>query len=238
MLSVSAIFPAGAKFGRWTVLREAPRYSNKGRRLWCRCDCGTERVVAIGSLKRGLSTSCGCFLAEWTAAKSTKHGSAGRGQKTREYVCWESMRRRCRRPKDKSYPRYGGRGIAVCERWDSFENFLTDMGAKPGPEYSIDRIDPNGNYEPSNCRWSTVATQANNQRSNRLIEFRGERLTLMEWSRRTGINRSTITRRLDLGWSVEDALTQSPDPAPLFARAGAVDDAVHTAAAMDAGKAP
>jgi hypothetical protein len=107
------------------------------------------------------------------------------------------------------YPDYGARGIQICERWDnSFEAFYADMGPRPGPEYSIDRRDVNGHYEPGNCRWATDTEQANNKRNNHYIEHNGERKTITQWAQEVGLHPSTIRQRLKLGWSTERAMTR------------------------------
>jgi len=121
------------------------------------------------------------------------------------------MRSRCNNPKNKGYCNYGGRGIIVCARWVSFETFFTDMGERPSPKHSIDRIDNDGNYEPSNCRWATKTQQARNRRSNTLITWQGQRLSRAEWAEKTGIGESTIKMRLRSGWPIELALTVAPD---------------------------
>jgi hypothetical protein len=126
--------------------------------------------------------------------------------KTPTWKSWESMRARCEKPACKDWPRYGGRGIRVCERWSSFEAFLADMGARPDGA-SIDRIDVNGHYEPSNCRWATPTAQARNRRTSVLIEFRGEHLTAVEWAERVGLERKTLEYRIRIGWDTERALT-------------------------------
>jgi hypothetical protein len=126
---------------------------------------------------------------------------------SRAYIVWKSMRRRCRNPGDISYPWYGGRGIKICERWESFENFFADMG-EPPPRHQIDRIDSNGHYEPGNCRWVTKIEQANNQSNNHPVTFGGETLNINQWARRLGIKRELIKSRLRRGWSVEDTLTK------------------------------
>ena len=126
-----------------------------------------------------------------------------------ERHAWQAMNRRCYNPKCPDYQDYGARGITVCERWrDSFENFLADMGPRPSSKHSIDRIDVNGNYEPSNCRWATLKEQLRNQRRNPRYEFRGERLTLTDIAERSGIPRLTLHYRLKRGWNLEDAATR------------------------------
>lgn len=126
-----------------------------------------------------------------------------------EYRVWAGMKVRCANPKSQDWHRYGGRGIAVCDRWrDSFENFYADMGPRPSSKHSIDRIDSDGNYEPANCRWATSKEQANNWKTrNRRITHNGETLSIPEWAERLGITRESLRDRLDAGWSVSDALT-------------------------------
>ena len=149
----------GMKFGRWTVLALHPKRTRLRRAIFlCRCDCGSEHLVQGASLRGGWSQSCGCVAQEL----KTKHGQA-KGNRTRVYVCWANMRQRCSNPNNIGYSNYGGRGITVCERWQTFENFLADMGHPPRGK-SLDRIDVNGNYEPSNCRWATSFEQARNKR--------------------------------------------------------------------------
>lgn len=153
---------SGQKFGRWTVIR---RNGIKGHNaLWlCQCECGNQKSVLGTDLRRGHVRSCGCYHASGFENANTKHGMT----KTPEYSSWEHMKYRCYNPKDKRYKEYGGRGITVCERWfDSFENFLADMGQRPSMDHSLDRKNVNGNYEPNNCRWATRKEQRNNRRDS------------------------------------------------------------------------
>ncbi len=196
----------GQVFGRLTVLALERRPS--GVLAWrCRCECGTIKNV-IGSALTGVKTrSCGCWLRELAAKISTVHGYS-KGGYTPEYRCWILMRRRCNNPNTPEFKHYGGRGIRVCKRWDDFECFLADMGVKPSPRHSIERIANEGNYEASNCKWATRIEQANNTRGNRVLAFEGQTQTLTQWSRRVGIDVGCIQKRLKLGWTIKDALTQ------------------------------
>lgn len=210
--SVSAkIDLAGQRFGRWTVLEEDGR-DERGRVLWrCRCDCGTERAVKGWRLREGTNRSCGCLRRETSAELGRKTATHGMSQ-TRIYNIWQSMLRRTTNPGDSAYPYYGGRGIKVCDRWRSLENFLTDMGPTYADDLSIDRVDVNGDYEPGNCRWATDVEQGRNKRNSAWIEFRGHRLCEAEWAERLGINPKTLTSRLRYGWSIERALTEGVAP--------------------------
>ncbi|HWL06770.1 MAG TPA: hypothetical protein VNQ99_17840 [Xanthobacteraceae bacterium] len=126
---------------------------------------------------------------------------------TPEYRAWNNARSRCYREKDRKYPLYGGRGIAMCDEWRrSFSAFFADMGPRPSPNHTLDRIDNNGNYEPGNCRWATSIEQNNNRRFNRHIHLNGRRLTVSEAARETGIPHATILSRLDAGRSDEEAV--------------------------------
>jgi hypothetical protein len=157
------------QFGRLTALKPISKIN--GAYIWlCHCSCGIEVEVCSGSLKSGRTSSCGCLQKELARELHTKHGFSH----TPEYNAWINMKLRCTSPKCKYYKDYGGRGIQVCERWrESFENFLSDMGKKPSPELSIDRINNDGNYEPGNCRWATKIEQTNNRkRKLRIIPAR------------------------------------------------------------------
>src|SRR3954470_12920083 len=193
----------GHRYSRLLVI--GPKSVVKKHAMWmCGCDCGTEKLVALSALRQGLTVSCGCHRNEVTVARSTTHGLTAEP----EYRVWTLMRQRCENPRFPKYSDYGGRGISVCERWQHFESFYVDMGPRPTPDHEVDRIDNDGPYAPENCRWATRTENCNNKRTNRFIEYGGERLTLAEWSRRTGIHYATLFRRLDhCGWTAERALT-------------------------------
>lgn len=156
----------GKRFGRLTVIREIEKARCGHKRYLCQCDCGNlSQPLGIG-LRSGNTKSCGCLQREVAATSNTKHGNSTRSVRSTEHRIWTSMRKRCQNKNDESFPRYGGRGIRVCERWQKFEDFLADMGRRP-PGTSLDRIDNNGNYEPKNCRWAPLTVQARNQRAKR-----------------------------------------------------------------------
>ena len=188
----------GKKYNKLTVIMKTGR-NKRGKTLYlCRCDCGEEPIIVGSKIKNGATKSCGCA--------KLGHGQALEGG-TSEYNIWRSMKQRCSNSKDKSYPRYGGRGIKVCKRWtNSFENFIKDVGERPTSEHSIDRKKNDGNYEPTNCKWSTRKEQANNTRTNRIIEYNGIKKTLSEWSESTGLSIRCIKWRLDNNWTVKKAL--------------------------------
>lgn len=191
----------GLKFGRWTVKGLDPK-SGKRKYWFCVCDCGNEASVIAYGLRHGKSVSCGCFNREQSSKKHTQHGM----YKHPAFQTWRRIRRRCEYEGDVSYPEYGGRGIKVCDEWHAFEAFWRDMGSTWAPGLSIDRKDPNGHYEPGNCRWATPKEQANNRRAHRLIHTPRGWMNISQAAEAFGINRSTIMRRLRDGWSKKDVL--------------------------------
>lgn len=198
----------GERFGRLVVVGVADRTAHGKVRWSCRCDCGTITNVAGSGLKNGKTRSCGCLQRDTVIASNTRHGLAVRGNKADGYSTWMKMNSRCHTKSDKNFHHYGGRGISVCDRWrHDFVAFTSDMGPRPSPGHSIERINNDGNYEPANCRWATQKDQTRNQRRNRLLTLKGETMVLTAWSERLGISVQTIHSRLARGWSEERALT-------------------------------
>jgi len=197
------------RFGRLTVLKAAPsRQEPSGRwvRYWlCRCDCGSNIEVRAKFLLNGNTQSCGCLHRERAVeagAASRTHGQSN----SPTWRSWHNMRTRCNNINVPDYPRYGGRGITICPRWDTFENFLADMGERPDG-MTLDRLDSNGNYEPTNCRWATQSEQGNNRSTNLPLSFDGRTQTMSQWARELGLPVPTLQNRLARGWSLEKALT-------------------------------
>ncbi len=170
------------------------------RRSVCRCvcECGAESTVRLSSLQKGVSRSCGCVGRSKAHAATRTHGDKG----TAEYRAWCGMKERC-----KHVQGYKGRGITVCDRWaSSYETFLQDVGRRPSPKYSLDRIDNNGNYEPGNVRWATRSVQQRNTRKTRVMTFGGVTKPLADWADVIGIGAHALWGRLRRGWSTEAAL--------------------------------
>lgn len=198
----------GSTYGRLTVLAVRVESGGKRNRLVADCCCLCGSSVSVRADRVGKSSnSCGCLSRELSSARVVAHNTKHGGRGSPEYPVWASMHQRCINPNVNGYENYGGRGVSVCERWKSFANFLEDMGPRPKGA-TLERVENNGNYEPSNCRWATREEQGNNKRSNRSLTYKGRTLTVAGWARLTGIRSSTIRQRLDYyGWSVADALT-------------------------------
>lgn len=153
----------GEKFGKLIVISECIKvYKKRGKRYLCQCDCGSQVIVRSDFLKSGNTKSCGCLLSKYVKPSTTKekHGMS----RSKEFASYNAMKTRCYNPNSKHYHNYGGRGIKVCDEWiNSFTTFYNDMGSKPN-DMTLDRINVNGDYEPSNCKWSTRSEQNKNRR--------------------------------------------------------------------------
>jgi hypothetical protein len=194
----------GRRFGRLT----AQELIVRGRKSYwrCKCDCGKEKVIRQDTLTRNITHSCGCLQKEKVAEsghKNKKHGESS----MRLFKIWTNMKTRCLNKNYNRYSDYGGRGIKICDNWLIYENF-SKWAKENGYQdnLSIDRIDVNGNYEPSNCRWATMKEQGNNKRTNHFIIFNGETLTIRQWEERYELPSGTIYTRLNHGWSIERAI--------------------------------
>lgn len=189
----------GKEFGKLTVIKKVENI--KKHTAWlCKCTCGNFKIVLTSNLTRGITKSCGCL----NKSTITKHGHHGE----RLYRIWDKMKQRCFNKNSEVYEYYGSRGITVCDEWrDSFQVFY-DWAMESGYEegLSIDRIDNDGNYEPSNCRWATQKQQNNNKRNNVILTYKTDSFTVQEWSEKLNIPYSTLLSRLKLGWTVEKAL--------------------------------
>lgn len=183
--------------------------------LWlCDCDCGNIAVGRAKNLQRkGKQTHCGCVVREKNRRLNTKHGQGSPKSRTTEYKTWLSMRERCLNSKHHGFASYGGRGITICRRWDEgeggrsgFECFFSDMGEKPSPSHSIDRIDNDGNYEPTNCRWATSSQQISNRRNSVTVIIDGEVRKLTDICKRRDLDIRVVRQRLSRGVAVDEAL--------------------------------
>ena len=189
--------PIGSVFGRLTVIAA----QDAAHKVLCRCMCGNTKRIYYYSLGR-YTNSCGCDRAEKSGNRTRTHGL----RSAPEYPVWNTMISRCHR-NTKSSHCYRDRGIVVCDRWrTSFDNFIADMGRRPSPAHTLERINNDGNYEPNNCRWATRKEQARNMRDNRNITFNGETKCLVDWARERGLKRQALEMRLKRGWPLARAL--------------------------------
>lgn len=197
----------GREFGRWKVLERGENYRS-GATWVCECQCPlkTVKTVTAGNLRSGGSTNCGCKRNETLTRIKTKHGrSYGRA----EYGSWQSMKKRCFKETDKSYPDYGGRGITVCDRWlgdDGFVNFLADLGDRPTPTSTLERKDVNGNYCPENCCWIERREQNKNRRATRWVKTKnGQEKRVADFAVESGVSNGAMHYRLKIGMPPEEA---------------------------------
>ena len=192
----------GDSFGKLTVIRLLPRNPGKGvdySKYWlCKCECGNIIRTREWGLWKGVTLSCGC-----ERGPKITHGLSN----SQEYKIWEMMVQRTTNPGHSSYDRYGGRGITLCDEWrNSFEAFYAHIGNRPGPEYSVERVDNEKGYCPGNVKWATRVEQQNNKRNNRLITYDGKTKTLSTISKERGFNKHLIRTRILDGWTEEDAV--------------------------------
>lgn len=205
----------GDIFGRWLIVGAAPdRVAGKCHKRFvyfhCRCQCGVEREVIEGSLRSGRSRSCGCLARERSSQVNTVHGAAAGYAMSPEYAVWRAIIARCENQNNKRYADYGGRGIKIDAKWrKDFKAFLSDVGPRPGPKYSIDRRDNDADYAPGNCRWATSRQQMVNRRNTRMVKTPAGIRPLADLAKECGIPANTLRARLELGWSL-GAATSTP----------------------------
>lgn len=180
------------KYGKLTAIKCV---ENREQYWLFNCDCGNKKISKFYRVSSGHTKSCGCL--------TEKH----RKSKSRTYIIWSGIKQRCLNKNIKNYNKYGGRGITICKEWkDSFETFYKDMGEAPSGK-SLDRINNNGNYCKSNCRWATDIEQQNNRSNNRFILYKGETKTIAQWSKLLNINYNTLHSRIKRGWDIKRALS-------------------------------
>lgn len=204
--------PTGSRFGKWTTISDSRVIS--GRKFnRCICDCGMEQEVSSQRLMAGGTGQCKACTLRNAAAGRTRHGAARGRTVTPEYGCWLGMKSRCNNENDRAYPSYGGRGIAICARWESFENFLEDMGPRPQAGMSIERCDNSKGYDPDNCKWASPKQQCRNRRTSLIVTDGSDRITLAEAVERRGhapgssFYKKAHVRITKRGWDAERALS-------------------------------
>lgn len=198
----------GQKFNRLTAIKMIGLVSlgkdgSKKASWLCRCDCGKELAVTSNALRKNNTKSCGCLKTE-TVRRPRTHGLS----RTPEYVTWTNMISRCEYENRPDFEHYGGRGIRVCERWrGSFQAFVDDMGKRPFPRATLERIRVDEDYEPGNCRWASQKEQTRNKRTSFLVTINGETKTVSEWAEMYGLNQRLVRERLIRGWPPEEAVS-------------------------------
>lgn len=195
----------GLQFGLWKVVKQEPskKTRNGTMALWlCRCFCANEQVLNSTQLRLRRPASCGC--------ERGAHRHTAQGKVSATYRSWQGMISRCTQPSNPGFKYYTKRGITVCARWRTFENFFADMGERPTDKPTLDRIDNDGNYKPGNCRWATRREQANNRMTNLVFEYKGSSYTLADLARFTGVSKEILRSRLcrsKLPWTVDGAIS-------------------------------
>lgn len=201
----------GQKFGRLTVIEQIGISKDGQKTYKCKCECGTEKIITSGNLRRGHTKSCGCLNSE-KIIKRNKERAKHNGCGTRLYNIWLDMKARCKNNKSINWHLYGGRGITICEEWENDFSVFCDWALKNGynDNLQLDRINNDGNYEPSNCKWSTRSEQGNNRRTCKYVTINGITKTVSQWCEETGVLRHTAYTRIRKGWSPEKAVTEKP----------------------------
>jgi len=195
----------GGKFGDLTVIgRVSAAEAKRSKPRWvCLCSCGEESLVCSYRLGKGLSTRCNSCAKK---ASGVSQRTATHYHSRKVHGAWSSMKNRCKNPNYNGYSNYGGRGISYCDRWESFDVFIEDMGEPPTKGHSLDRIDCNGNYSKENCRWADSVTQSNNRTNNVKFEFDGRERTLAQWASEYGIDYEVLRARYHRGLNAEKIL--------------------------------
>lgn len=195
----------GKRFGRLVAIEPSKdKATNESKKWLCECDCGTKKYIRSSDLRFGKVTSCGCWKDEKTRNRFKVHGKSN----TLQYEIWKSMKQRCYNSNNKDYPNYGGRGIKVCDEWKddflTFYHWAKYNGYKR--HYTIERINPSGNYEPSNCTWIPNEQQALNRKTTRVIEYQGNNYSMREISEKFNVNYNTFRDYINKGKTPEEII--------------------------------
>jgi len=206
----------GDKFGMLTIMKEAERQRTSSgasaRAFMCKCNCGKEKIIRLANLRHHKTLSCGCYNdSQRKNGLARKHGLIN----TKSYYIWQGMKDRCFNEKNKRYVNYGGRGITVCERWMEFKRFQEDIGKNLVGDMSIDRVNPNGNYCPENCRVIPMREQSKTRRSTVFYEHNGKSMILGDWEKELGFSKGFIRNRIKSGMTFEEAITKKKYSKPL-----------------------
>lgn len=203
----------GDVYNALTIIDEVTKNIHGARMFLCKCKCGKEIKTTLGDIRSNHTKSCGCINRKraslFFSQLTLTHGHSKVGKVSPTYRSWCSMKRRCRIGDDRENKYYTDRGITVCDRWNSFENFLSDMGERP-EGMTLDRIDVNGNYCKENCRWATIEMQNNNKQNNRKVLFNGEKITIRAFSEKISFPIWIVRDRLRLGWPIDRIVNTPP----------------------------